>query len=115
MLVGALDRGMDLASGLHKRLKDFPRLVEAAARNGRQLFDVRHPTQDFAVASGVKRPGKRPLPVGTDCPVGKMYTTLALEKEIRRRRMKADLRATGQTGRFIAGSGGPDDAGRAHT
>lgn len=110
MLVKALDLGMDLASGLHKRLKDFPRLVEAAARNGRQLFDVRHPTQDFAVASGVKRPGKRLLAVGTDCSVGKMYTTLALEKEMRRRGMKADFRATGQTGIFIAGSGVSIDA-----
>ncbi len=110
MLVQALDLGMDLASGLHKRLKDFPRLVEAAARNGRRLFDVRHPTQDFAVASGVKRPGKRLLAVGTDCSVGKMYTTLALEKEMRGRGMKADFRATGQTGIFIAGSGVSIDA-----
>jgi uncharacterized NAD-dependent epimerase/dehydratase family protein len=110
MLVGALDRGMDLASGLHKRLKDFPKLVEAAKKNGRQLFDVRHPTQDFAVATGVKRPGKRLLAVGTDCSVGKMYTTLALEKEMRKRGMKADFRATGQTGIFIAGSGVSIDA-----
>ncbi len=110
LLVGALDRGMDLASGLHKRLRDFPRLVEAARRNGRALFDVRHPTQDFDVASGVKRPGKRLLAVGTDCSVGKMYTTLALEKEMRKRGMKADFRATGQTGIFIAGSGVSIDA-----
>ncbi len=110
MLVKALDLGMDLASGLHKRLKDFPRLVEAAKRNGRELFDVRHPTQDFAVASGVKRSGKRLLAVGTDCSVGKMYTTLALEKEMRKRGMKADFRATGQTGIFIAGSGVSIDA-----
>lgn len=110
MLVKALDLGMDLASGLHKRLKDFPRLVEAAKRNGRQLFDVRHPSQDFAVASGVKRSGKRLLAVGTDCSVGKMYTTLALEKEMRKRGMKADFRATGQTGIFIAGSGVSIDA-----
>jgi uncharacterized NAD-dependent epimerase/dehydratase family protein len=110
MLVKALDLGMDLASGLHKRLTDFPRLVEAARKNGRQLFDVRHPSQDFAVASGVKRPGKRLLAVGTDCSIGKMYTTLALEKEMRQRGMKADFRATGQTGIFIAGSGVSIDA-----
>src|SRR5690606_29798584 len=40
----------------------------------------------------------------------KMYTTLALEKEMRRRGMKADFRATGQTGIFIAGSGVSIDA-----
>lgn len=110
MLVEAVDLGMDVASGLHKRLTDFPRLVEAARRNGRQLFDVRHPSQEFAVANGLKRPGKRLLTVGTDCSVGKMYTALALEKEMRRRGMKADFRATGQTGIFIAGSGVSIDA-----
>lgn len=110
LLVEALERGMDLASGLHKRLVDFPRLVEAAKLYGRQLFDVRHPTQEFAVATGVKRPGKRLLAVGTDCSVGKMYTTLALEKEMRKRGLKADFRATGQTGIFIAGSGVSIDA-----
>lgn len=110
VLVQALDLGMDLASGLHRRLNAIPRLVEAAQRNGRQLFDVRHPTEEFHVATGVKRPGKRLLAVGTDCSVGKMYTTLALEREMKRRGMKADFRATGQTGIFIAGSGVSIDA-----
>ena len=39
-----------------------------------------------------------------------MYTALALEKEMRKRGMKADFRATGQTGIFIAGSGVSIDA-----
>ena len=106
----ALELGMDLASGLHKRLAGVPALKEAAEKHGRQLFDVRHPTQDFAVASGEKRSGKRLLAVGTDCSVGKMYTTLALEHAMREAGMKADFRATGQTGIFIAGSGVSVDA-----
>lgn len=110
ILAEALELGMDLASGLHQRLSDHPRLVETAKRLGRQLFDVRHPTQDFEVATGAKRSGKRLLAVGTDCSVGKMYTTLALEREMRRRDLKADFRATGQTGIFIAGSGVSIDA-----
>jgi uncharacterized NAD-dependent epimerase/dehydratase family protein len=77
---------------------------------GRSLFDVRHPSRDFAVATGARRPGKRLLAVGTDCSIGKMYTTLALEQEMRRRGMKADFRATGQTGIFIAGDGVSIDA-----
>src|SRR5262249_45154149 len=68
------------------------------------------PTQTFEVAAGVKRKGKRLLAVGTDCSVGKMYTTLALEKEMKARGLKADFRATGQTGIFIAGSGVSIDA-----
>jgi uncharacterized NAD-dependent epimerase/dehydratase family protein len=39
-----------------------------------------------------------------------MYTTLAIEREMRSRGMLADFRATGQTGIFIAGSGVPVDA-----
>jgi len=109
-LVWALEMGMDLASGLHRRLADIPEVSEAAKRHGRRLFDVRHPTREFEVGNGVKRPGKRLLAVGTDCSVGKMYTTLALEQEMKRRGMKADFRATGQTGIFIAGDGVSIDA-----
>ncbi|MBM3602101.1 MAG: DUF1611 domain-containing protein [Alphaproteobacteria bacterium] len=109
-LIRALERGMDLAAGLHKRLNDVPQLANAAAKHGRKIFDVRHPTEEFPIATGVKRPGKRLLTVGTDCSIGKMYTTLALEKEMHKRGMKADFRATGQTGVLIAGSGVAIDA-----
>lgn len=110
VLAKALELGMDLASGLHRRLSETPALRQAAAGHGRQLFDVRHPMRDFEVGTGAKRPGKRLLTVGTDCSVGKMYTTLACEAEMRRRGMKADFRATGQTGIFIAGGGVSIDA-----
>jgi uncharacterized NAD-dependent epimerase/dehydratase family protein len=110
MLAGAMELGMDLASGLHQRLSDHPKLAETAKRLGRKLHDVRHPTREFEVGTGAKRPGKRLLAVGTDCSVGKMYTTLALEKEMHKRGAKADFRATGQTGIFIAGSGVSIDA-----
>lgn len=110
LMLEALEQGMDLASGLHNRLSDIPEVAAAAKRLGRQLFDVRHPPANLPIADGKKRAGKRLLAVGTDCSVGKMYTTLALEKEMRRRGMKATFRATGQTGIFIAGSGISVDA-----
>jgi len=106
----ALDLGMDIASGLHSKLADIPELVEKANANGCKLFDVRHPTEDFAVANGVKRKGKRVLGVGTDCSVGKMFTALAIHKEMEARGMNCSFRATGQTGIFIAGSGVSVDA-----
>ena len=56
------------------------------------------------------RAGLRMLTVGTDCSVGKMYTTLAMEREMRGRGIQADFRATRQTGILIAGSGVPIDA-----
>ncbi len=110
LLARALELGMDLASGLHHRLADIPALRETAARCGRQIADVRHPTREFAVGNGLKRPGKRLLTVGTDCSIGKMYTALALEREMKARGLNADFRATGQTGIFIAGDGVSIDA-----
>ena len=109
-LVKALDLGMDVAAGLHNKVADVPEIAEAAKRNGRQLFDVRHPTRSFDVAAGSRRPGKRLLAVGTDCSVGKMYTALAMEQEMKAQGMKASFRATGQTGIFIAGDGVSVDA-----
>lgn len=105
ILRDALAQGMDIAAGLHNRLADVPSLKADADRLGRSLFDVRHPSQSFGVATGAKRSGKRLLPVGTDCSCGKMYTALAIEKELRLRGIDADFRATGQTGILVAGSG----------
>jgi len=109
-IVDAIEAGMDVASGLHMRLADLPAIRAAAERQGVRLFDVRHPTRSFATGKGTRRPGKRILAVGTDCSCGKMYTTLALEKEMRERGMKADFRATGQTGILITGEGVSIDA-----
>lgn len=109
-IVSALEAGLDVASGLHARLLDVPEIRDAAERHGRQLFDVRHSTQRFATGKGTKRTGLRLLTVGTDCSVGKKYTALALESEMRGRGMDADFRATGQTGIFISGRGVAIDA-----
>src|SRR5437879_1843658 len=54
MLVRALELGMDLASGLHHRLSEIAALRDAAARCGRQIADVRHPTREFTVGNGAK-------------------------------------------------------------
>ncbi|QAT86027.1 EBNA-1 nuclear protein [Corallococcus coralloides] len=104
-LVQAMEAGLDVATGLHARLSSFPAVAAAAAKHGRKLHDVRFPDRDFATGQGTKRPGLRVLTVGTDCAVGKKYTALALEKELRQRGWKADFRATGQTGILISGRG----------
>lgn len=106
----ALEAGFDLAAGLHNKLADVTELRETAERLGRTISDVRHPTETFPVATGTKREGKRLLPVGTDCSCGKMYTALAIEKEMRARGLKASFRATGQTGILITGEGISVDA-----
>ena len=106
----ALELGMDIASGLHMRLTDLPGVAATAEKRGRTLYDARHPTRDFATGKGHKRSGKRLLTVGTDVSVGKMFTSLAIEKEMKARGMKATFRAPGQTGIFIAGDGVSVDA-----
>ena len=110
VLVQALEEGFDLASGLHNLLRDEPDLKAVAEAIGRQLHDVRVPSVQYPIANGVKRRGKRCLAVGTDCSVGKMYTALCMEKDMRERGMKATFRATGQTGILITGGGVPLDA-----
>ncbi len=109
-IVEALEAGMDVASGLHMRVADVPAVRDTAERLGRRLFDVRHPTREFATGTGTRRTGRRLLTVGTDCSIGKMYTCLAMERDMRTRGLKADFRATGQTGIFIAGTGVSVDA-----
>lgn len=106
----ALEAGMNVAAGLHQRLRDEPRLAALAAERGLDLFDVRDPPPNLRVGNGYRREGHRLLTVGTDCSVGKMYATLAIAAALRERGLAADFRATGQTGILIAGSGVPVDA-----
>ncbi|CAN5326947.1 DUF1611 domain-containing protein [soil metagenome] len=106
----AIEAGMNVAAGLHQRLRDVPELKALAEAHGVALFDVRDPPADLAVGTGYARAGRRLLTVGTDCSVGKMYTTLALTRAMQARGLTADFRATGQTGILIAGSGVPVDA-----
>jgi uncharacterized NAD-dependent epimerase/dehydratase family protein len=106
----ALAAGMNVAAGLHDRLRDNPVLAAAAQKAGASLFDVREPPTNLPVGNGRRRAGKRLLTVGTDCSSGKMFTTLVLTEALRARGIAADFRATGQTGILIAGEGIPVDA-----
>jgi uncharacterized NAD-dependent epimerase/dehydratase family protein len=110
VLKEALAMGYDLASGLHNLLRDEVDLVETAAKFGCALHDVRVPSVQYPIANGIKRNGKRCLTVGTDCSVGKMYTAMAMDAEMRKRGLKSSFRATGQTGILITGGGVPLDA-----
>lgn len=104
-ILNAIERGMDIASGLHQRLDSIPEIAQHAKKYHVNLIDVRHPTQTFKTANGVKRSGKRLLTVGTDCSVGKMYSSLAIHRAMRAKNWDVSFKATGQSGIFIAGSG----------
>ncbi|MEM7707297.1 MAG: DUF1611 domain-containing protein [Pseudomonadota bacterium] len=104
-LTEAMESGLDLVSGLHQRLTDHPGLRDVATRTGRRLVDVRHHDEPLTVGSGEPRPGRRLLTVGTDCAIGKMFTSLALTRALEKIGVPAVFRATGQTGILIAGTG----------
>jgi len=102
----ALRAGLDIVSGLHTRLNEHPLLKPLAKALGRTLHDVRRmDDRQFSIGQFERRPGKRLLTVGVDCAVGKKYTALAIDRELRHRGIDADFRATGQTGVLIAGGG----------
>lgn len=109
-LCAAVRAGLDIAAGVHTRLSSIEKLVKAAEQSGKALIDVRVPPENLPVGTGLRRPGKRLLTVGTDCALGKKYTALALHKAMVERGWRSDFRATGQTGIMIAGSGIPLDA-----
>jgi len=108
-LCEAAARGIDVVAGLHTRLAEIPDLVAAAEAGGARLVDVRTPPPGLPIGNGAKRPGKRLLTVGTDCALGKKYTALQLEKDMRAAGLDAEFRASGQTGIMIAGRGIPID------
>jgi uncharacterized NAD-dependent epimerase/dehydratase family protein len=109
-LVEAIEAGLDIVSGMHTKLETVEPIRIAAERCGRTLHNVRHSDKKFPVGTGVKRSGKRLLAVGTDCALGKKYTTLALTRAFQEAGYKATFRATGQTGIMISGSGIAMDA-----
>jgi uncharacterized NAD-dependent epimerase/dehydratase family protein len=112
LLTACAAQGLDLENGLHHRLTAIPELVEAAARHGVTLRDLREPPPDLSTATGVNLgvPAAIVLTVGTDCAIGKMTTTCELDLEARSRGLASVFVPTGQTGMAIAGWGIAVDA-----
>jgi uncharacterized NAD-dependent epimerase/dehydratase family protein len=104
-ILQALDAGLDIVSGLHQKLCSIDSIAIKAKTLDRQLVDIRHPKDTFKTANGLKRVGNRLLTVGTDCSVGKMYTSLSIKKAMDKRNISSSFRATGQSGILISGSG----------
>lgn len=106
----AITSGLHIISGLHHKLNDNIELSTLATKHNVRLIDIRRHDPKLTVCKGQPRTGKRILTVGTDCNIGKMYTSLKLHSELKKQGFKSSFRATGQTGIIISGSGIAVDA-----
>ncbi len=108
----AVAGGLSVVNGLHTPMAS-PEL-QALLKEGQWIWDVRQEPTELKVGSGLARSlsCKRVLTVGTDMSVGKMSTSLELNKAATRRGLRSKFLATGQAGLMIAGDGVPLDAVR---
>jgi len=108
----ALERGLDIWSGLHSFIGDDPELGGLARAKGVRIHDVRKPPPNLPIADGraADVAAYVILTVGSDCNVGKMTAQLQLRDALVERGHRARFVATGQTGIFIEGWGIAVDA-----
>jgi uncharacterized NAD-dependent epimerase/dehydratase family protein len=105
-----VEAGLSLVNGLHTPMeKKFDSL-----RSQQWIWDIRQEPQGLKIGSGKARSltCQRILTVGTDMAIGKMSTSIELDKAARKKGIKSKFLATGQAGIMIAGDGLPLDAVR---
>lgn len=106
----AVERGLDVVSGLHDFLNRNRELATLAADRHVKLVDVRANSECETSDCVEFRPGcLRIHTVGHDCSVGKMVTSVELTQGLQRRGLNAAFAATGQTGIMVSGQGVPID------
>ncbi len=105
--------GLSIVNGLHTAMATIPELRDSL-REGQWIWDVRQEPPNLPIASARARSlaCRRVLTVGTDMGVGKMSTSLELNKASQKRGLRSKFLATGQAGLMIAGDGVPLDAVR---
>jgi uncharacterized NAD-dependent epimerase/dehydratase family protein len=108
----AIERGLEIWSGLHTFIADDPELGPLARAKGVRILDARKPPPNLPIADGraAEVDAFVILTVGSDCNVGKMTAQLELRDELVKRGRRTRFVATGQTGIFIEGWGTAVDA-----
>jgi len=108
----AIERGLEIWSGLHTFIGDDPELGPLARARGVRILDARKPPADLPIADGraAAVDAYVILTVGSDCNVGKMTAQLQLRDALVKRGHRTSFVATGQTGIFIEGWGTAVDA-----
>jgi uncharacterized NAD-dependent epimerase/dehydratase family protein len=107
----AIERGMDIVSGLHYFLGEDEEIRRLAAERGVRLHDVRRPPPNVTVSKNLAKTlrAHRVHTVGHDCSVGKMVASIEIANALKARGRRAEFVATGQTGIMISGRGVPVD------
>ncbi len=112
----ALRAGLSLVNGLHTPLAHHPQLRSHLRPDDPKqwIWDVRQEPSELTVAQGRASTlaCRRVLTVGTDMGVGKMSTSLELDRASRSRGWRSRFLATGQTGLMLGHDGIPLDAVR---
>src|SRR5207237_39401 len=103
----AIERGLEVWSGLHTFIGDDPDLGPLARSRGVRILDARRPPPQLPIADGraAEVDALVVLAVGSDCNVGKMTAQLQLRDALVKRGHRTSFVATGQTGIFIEGWG----------
>ena len=103
----AIERGLDILSGLHVMIGDDPEFGPLARARGVAIADVRRPPDGIPLGANLARklPVKRILTVGSDCNCGKMVAAIEVSADLERRGRRARFIATGQTGILLSGYG----------
>jgi len=111
LVLGAIERGLDVESGLHEFLNDDAEFAAAARATGSTLRDLRRNNErDVAKRQNISADCLRIHTVGHDCSVGKMVVSIEVARGLARRGADAKFIATGQTGMLVEGDGCPVDA-----
>lgn len=106
----AIEKGIDVVSGLHDFLNQNAEYVALAKQHGVSLIDVRSNSfRETANKHDFRKGNIRIHAMGHDCSIGKMVVMLELEKAIAGRGHTTRFLATGQTGIMISGKGVPAD------
>jgi len=111
-LRSAIEKKLEIWSGLHTFIGDDPELGPLAKARGVRILDVRRPPPNLPIADGraAEVDALVILAVGSDCNVGKMTAQLQLRDQLVKRGHRTSFVATGQTGIFIEGWGIAVDA-----
>ncbi len=102
VVLGAIERGMNIVSGLHEYLSDDAEIVRAATLKQVTIRDIRKPkpSKDMRLFDGsiANVDALRIAVLGTDCAIGKRTTATVLARVLNANGIKTVLVGTGQTG-----------------